>query len=119
MKLYSPLVSVSLSQAQPLVYHAPLGHTANKMYLPLALVSVSLSQAQPLVHGGNVSENGDQSECAVCLGKYEDDITDGILRNEWVRCTNIPSCGLWMHCDCLDSSEDNCFVCYICNVTFN
>ena len=49
MKLYSPLVSVSLSQAQPLVYHAPLGHTASKMYLPLALLSVSPSQTQPLV----------------------------------------------------------------------
>ena len=65
--------------------------------------------------GISVSKSGDESECAVCLGRYEDDITDGILQKEWVRCMNITSCGVWMHCDCL-STEDNSYVCYICNV---
>ena len=65
---------------------------------------------------GNVSNAGDQSVCAVCMGSYEDDITDGVLQKEWVRCMNT-SCGLWMHCDCL-STEDNSYVCYICNVVF-
>ena len=55
---------------------------------------------------GNISnavESGDQSVCAVCMGSYEDDITDGVLQKEWARCMNI-SCGLWMHCDCLSTS---------------
>ena len=60
--------------------------------------------------GTSVSKSGDESECAVCLGRYEDDITDGT-----VRCMNITSCSVWMHCDCL-STEDNSYVCYICNV---
>jgi len=38
-----------------------------------------------------------QNECSVCLGLYEDDLVDGVLVNEWIRCTNV-SCGLWMHC---------------------
>ena len=60
----------------------------------------------------------DQNVCSVCLGNYEDDIIDGVLQKEWVRCMNIENCGVWMHVDCL-STEENSFVCYICNVTFN
>ena len=60
----------------------------------------------------------DQNVCSVCLGNYEDDIIDGVLQKEWVRCMNIENCGVWMHADCL-SMEENSFVCYICNVTFN
>ena len=62
-------------------------------------------------------EEEDQSECSVCLGRYEDDIIDGVLQKEWVRCTNTSRCGLWMHSDCL-STEGNSYVCYMCNKTF-
>ena len=62
-------------------------------------------------------EESDQSECSVCLGRYEDDIIDGVLQKEWVQCTNTSRCGLWMHSDCL-STEGNSYVCYMCNVTF-
>ena len=61
--------------------------------------------------------NNDQSECSVCLGRYSDDFVDGILQKEWVRCTNVEKCGLWMHCDCL-SMEKNEYVCYMCGVIF-
>ena len=60
----------------------------------------------------------DQNVCSVCLGNYEDDIIDGVLQKEWVRCMNIENCGVWMYANCL-STEENSFVCYICNVTFN
>lgn len=74
--------------------------------------------SSPTPDVGNTDlETGDQNECAVCLGRYEDDITDGILQKEWVRCTNIENCGLWMHSDCL-STEGNSYVCYICNIVF-
>ena len=55
-----------------------------------------------------------ENECAVCLGTYSDDFVDGILQNEWIQCTNLNSCGLWMHSDCL-SREGNNYVCYMCN----
>ena len=38
-----------------------------------------------------------QNECAICLGIYEDDISNGILQKEWICCTNTSTCGLWMH----------------------
>lgn len=64
----------------------------------------------------NGDSGGDQqSYCSVCLGKYEDDVVNGILRREWIRCTN---CGLWMHCDCLSTEENSYNVCYMCNVVF-
>ncbi len=59
---------------------------------------------------GNGEESGDQNVCAVCLGRYEDDLINGTLQNEWICCTNTENCGLWMHFDCL-SPEGNCFMC--------
>lgn len=41
-----------------------------------------------------------------------------VLLKEWIRCTNVKSCGLWMHCDCLSTEEDH-YVCYICNAVLN
>ena len=64
-----------------------------------------------------VKKGVDQCECSVCLGRYEDDLVDGILQKEWVCCTNSKKCGLWMHSDCL-STEGNDYVCFICNVPF-
>ena len=57
----------------------------------------------------------DQNMCSVCLGTYEDDFVSGVLQREWIRCTNLENCGLWMHCDCV-SLEKNRYVCYMCNV---
>lgn len=61
-------------------------------------------------------ENGDQNEYSVCLGRYEDNIIDGILQKEWVQCTNTSTFGLWMHSDCL-STEGSSYVCFMCNKT--
>ena len=36
------------------------------------------------------------NECAICLGAYEDDVSeDGELLFSWVECTN-PECNKWM-----------------------
>ena len=75
------------------------------------------SNAQPIPSTSAATEDCDQSECAVCLGAYRDDVIDGVLVKEWIRCTNTDTCGLWMHADCVDMEEDN-FVCYICGVVF-
>ena len=50
-----------------------------------------------------------QNECSVCMGKYEDDLIDGKLQNEWICCTGYSS---WMHIDCL-VSENSIFVCFV------
>ena len=59
-----------------------------------------------------------QNECAVCLGVYDDDLTDGVLQKEWIRCTNTDTCGLWMHCECLNKDSNDNYVCLTCNTTF-
>ena len=59
-----------------------------------------------------------QNECAVCLGVYDDDLTDGVLQKEWIRCTNTDTCGLWMHCECLNKDPSDNYVCLMCNTTF-
>ena len=58
------------------------------------------------------SDGDQQNECSVCMGKYEDDFTDGELQNEWICCTG---CGRWMHVDCL-VCENSTFMCVLCNV---
>ncbi len=58
------------------------------------------------------TSNPDQNECSVCMGKYEDDLIDGELQNEWICCTG---CGHWMHIDCF-VSENSTFVCVFCNI---
>ena len=59
------------------------------------------------------TSNGDQqNECSVCMGKYEDDLVENELQNEWICCTG---CGHWMHVDCL-VSEDSTLVCVLCNI---
>ena len=59
-----------------------------------------------------------QNECAVCLGVYDDDLINGVLQKEWIRCTNTDTCGLWMHCECLNKDSSDNYVCLMCNSTF-
>ena len=67
----------------------------------------------------SVNENGIQSakissnECAACLGAYEDDIIDGVLRKEWIQCTNSYAGGKWMHCSCLSTDESGEWAVYV------
>ena len=91
--------------------------SSNKENAPSA---PSSSHEESTIPSGGQSESGDgtdQSECSVCLGRYADDLIDGILQKEWVQCTNVERCGLWMHSDCL-SMEKNRYVCYMCGVVF-
>ena len=74
----------------------------------------SHANSQPSTSGITL-EVCDQNMCSVCLGTYEDDFVSGVLQREWIRCTNLENCGLWMHCDCV-SLEKNRYVCYMCNV---
>ena len=62
---------------------------------------------------GEISNN----ECATCFGLYEDDLVDGELCREWIRCTNN-DCGKWMHIECLATADDQLYVCRVCNNTF-
>ena len=69
--------------------------------------------------GGFLRAEINQNECAVCSGIYDDDIIDGVLQKEWIRCTNTDTCGLWMHCECLGKdSESSLYVCHMCKTTF-
>ena len=61
----------------------------------------------------NNSDWDQQNECSVCLGKYEDDIIDDELQNEWICCSG---CGNWVHADCL-VAENSAFVCVCCAIT--
>ena len=45
-------------------------------------------------------------------GKYEDDVVDDELQNEWICCSN---CDKWMHLDCV-IMEGNSYVCVLCNL---
>ena len=58
------------------------------------------------------------NEYAACLGAYEEDIVDGVLEKEWIKCTNLEACGKWMHCTCLSTDENGLYICHICKVTF-
>ena len=53
-----------------------------------------------------------QNVCSVCLGKYEDDVVDDELQNEWICCSN---CDKWMHLDCV-IMEGNSYVYVLCNL---
>ena len=55
--------------------------------------------------------------CAVCLGHYEDNLTDDVLQKKWVRYTNTENCGVLMHSDCLQT-EGNSYVCNVYGVIF-
>ena len=57
-------------------------------------------------------DNEQQNVCSVCLGKYEDDVVDDELQNEWICCSN---CDKWMHLDCV-IMEGNSYVCVLCNL---
>lgn len=89
----------------------------NKENMPESDQAVGGGESSTPPDDGIMSTSSDQNECSICLGRYEDDLSNGVLQKEWVRCTNTNSCGLWMHRDCL-SMEGNSYVCYICNVTF-
>ena len=56
--------------------------------------SISVSSQVPTSHMDQ------QNECSLCMGKYEDDLIDGELQNEWICCT---ACSRRMHIDCLVS----------------
>ena len=77
---------------------------------------IDVSDAEPTESGLQDNEISN-SECAVCFGLYEDDLSmTGKLEREWVQCTN-ELCGKWMHSECLDK-ENNMFVCGLCNMLF-
>lgn len=61
-----------------------------------------------------VSDN----ECVVCLGVYDDDIVEGELQREWIRCKNVDTCGKWMHCERSDKQYGS-YLCKVCGTCFN
>ena len=34
--------------------------------------------------------NQNECTCTVCLGVYDNNLIDGVLQREWIRCTNTP-----------------------------
>ena len=71
-------------------------------------------QAENGLQRSEISSN----ECAVCFGHYDDDFVGGELEKEWLQCTNLESCGKWMHVSCLSANECGQYTCALCKATF-
>ena len=66
---------------------------------------------------GLLVEEISRNKCAVCLGAYNDDITNNVLMHEWMQCTN-PTCAKWIHAECLNKKQASLFVCHLCSTEF-
>ena len=56
------------------------------------------------------------SECAACVGLYEEDIlSTGELVQEWVECTE---CKQWMHSQCVQLADQELLACCVCDSVF-
>ena len=64
------------------------------------------------LQGGEISSN----EYGACFGLYDDDLVDGELHKEWIKCTKR----LWemMHSECLVTANNQLYVYHVC-ILFN
>ena len=63
------------------------------------------------------NEDSASSECTVCVGEYQDDLSpDGVPMKTWVQCTN-EECQKWMHEDCITRNNEENLVC-VCGNAF-
>ena len=133
-----PLPTAGSSSSSPSVSLPTAGSTSSSPSVPLPTAgsvssspsvsvrtpgSASLSpnlgvHRKPLFNSGLQHREISNNECAVCIGAYDDDVIDGELQREWIRCTNVHSCGKWMHCDCIYKNPDGSYKCNICSTCF-
>ena len=73
---------------------------------------------QPIVERGVQNNEISSSECAICFGTYDEDMSDGILTQAWIECP-LQDCAKWMHEDCVEKDEFQCMICPLCNTMFN
>ena len=49
---------------------------------------------QPIVERGVQNNEISSSECAICFGTYDEDMSDGILTQAWIECP-LQDCAKW------------------------